>query len=140
VSICHTAFSTLVQHESVDVGRGKLRQTDRDELGARAKEHTSHTCVVAHNVRRQAAFLELITPKSLDELLRGTANYAGLGQLTEFTQIAHQRLQASIRHLRHETRIAPHLKKLRGNLRSKLANTESAFGQPLTELHQKPTV
>jgi len=67
-------------------------------------------------------------------------NYAGFAQLTEFTQIAHQRLQASIRHLRHETHIASNLKKLRGNLRSKLPNTESTFGQPLTEVNQKPTV
>src|SRR5215207_2865449 len=65
VSVCHAAFSTLVQNESADGGRGKLRQTDRDELGAGAKKHASHTCVVAHDIRRQAAFLELITPKSI---------------------------------------------------------------------------
>ena len=35
---------------------------------------------------------------------------------------------------------AERLKKLRRNLRRKLPNTKSAFGQPLTEVSQKPTV
>jgi len=140
VSICHTAFPTLVQDESADVGRGNLRQTDRDELGARAKEQARHTRIVAHDLRRQAAFLELISLKLLDELFRGAAASAWCRPLIQFAQVADQRLQASIRDLCHITGFASHSKKLLGDGRSKLPHAESRLGQPLTEVSDKPTV
>src|SRR5579859_2683833 len=111
------------------IGRG---QTDRDELRVRAKEQASHTRVVGYHVRRQAAFFELMTTKLFNDVFRGAAACAWLGQLTEFTQIADLGLQASIRHLRHET---PASRRIRRNF-SATSGVSSRIPGPRSPNHR----